>query len=98
MIQEPRDRSVYRIVVYGDTQRYRPARFTRLEEVLKVLSSALPTFNPATIAVDQSERRTRIIFSGDFELNDEQLRRLGVASEGTPLLVPKRTSHAENGN
>jgi hypothetical protein len=29
--------------------------------------------------VDESERRTRIIFSGDFELNDEPLRRLGVA-------------------
>jgi len=71
--------SVYRLVVYGGTHRYQPARFTRLEDVLEVLSLALPAFDPATIAVDQGERRTRIIFSGDFELNEEQLRRLGVA-------------------
>ncbi len=79
LIHEPPDRSVYRLVVYGDTHRYQPARFSRLEEVLKVLSLALPTFDPATIVLDPSERRTRIIFSEDFELNDEQLRRLGVA-------------------
>jgi len=71
-------RSVYRLVVYGDAHRYQPARSTRLEEVLEVLSLALPTFDSATI-VDQSERCTRIIFSGDFQLNDDQLRRLGVA-------------------
>jgi hypothetical protein len=73
------DRSVYRLVVYGDTHRYQPARFTRLEEVLEVLGLALPGFDPAIITVDHGEQRTRIIFSGDFELNEEQLRRLGVA-------------------
>jgi len=65
--------------VYGDTHRYQPARFTRLEGALKVLSSALPTFDPATTAVDPSERQTRMIFNDDFELNDERLKRLGLA-------------------
>jgi hypothetical protein len=79
VIHEPPDRSVYRLVVYGDSQGYQPARFLDFEDVLKVLGSALPGFDPATITVDFGERRTRIIFSGDFELDDEQLRCLGVA-------------------
>ena len=49
------------------------------KEALEVLSLVIHISAPATIVVDPRERGTRIIFTSDFEANDERLRRLGVA-------------------
>jgi hypothetical protein len=71
--------SCYRLVAYGDGQAYQPVDFDSLGQLVERLRSVAPNFN-ATI-LPEANAHTSILFSGNIELDDSQILRLGLSQE-----------------
>lgn len=74
-------RSAYRLVAYGgDGGDYtsQSGEFESRDNLLKALRSVAPDFDESAILVRKDALETYIAFTGDMELDDSQLSRLGL--------------------
>jgi hypothetical protein len=82
VIQEIRDSGSpsYRVIAYPrrPCMRDEPAEFCSLEDLLARLKQALPGIDELVVAAGKS--RTQILLAREFELTDDQLKILGLAS------------------
>lgn len=82
VIQEIRDSGSpsYRVIAYPrrPCMRDEPATFSSFEDLLARLKQALPGIDELVVAAGKS--RTQILLAREFELSDDQLKILGLAS------------------
>ena len=80
VIQEVRGAGApsYRVIAYPRRacMRDEPAKFSSLEELLTRLKNALPEIDERLVAAGESG--SRILFAGELELSDDQLKILGL--------------------
>jgi hypothetical protein len=78
--QTERDSS-FRIVAYRAGTRFQPAEFPSFNVLLSALESTVPGFDERALLLREPDYRgTYIVFMGDFDLNEAQLRQLGLRS------------------
>jgi len=70
-------RRSYRIVGYSERHTYRAVEFSSLDDLLKVLESAVPAFDVKRVSRER-EGGSSILFADAPELSKEQLSRLGL--------------------
>lgn len=70
-------RSSYRVVGYSDKHTYRAVNFDSLDDLLKLLKSAVPEFDPSSISRER-QPRTSILFADVIELSSAQRSALGL--------------------
>jgi len=74
------ERWLYRLVTYEDRKVHRPADFSSLEELIRVLDSILPEF-PVNLLQIREQESTYIAYTGEWSLNGAQLAQLESAGE-----------------
>ena len=72
---------IYRLVVYGNPRTYRPAEFESLDQLTQALHAAVPGFQGTISSPLPETKGTSIVFSGEMELDDSQLTRLGLTCQ-----------------
>lgn len=71
--------STWRVVAYGGRRALGHADFPSRTMLLDVLSIAIPDFDKAVLSLtDPGPSESSILFTGDIELDDEQLSILGL--------------------
>jgi hypothetical protein len=68
---------VFRLMAYGDGQTFPPRDFDSLQHVMGALHWLIPDFDENDLIV-RDAHDTYIAFTGEAELNDSQLSKLGL--------------------
>lgn len=76
--------SPWHLVAYGNSRAFRPRRFRTIEDLMAVIRSAVPEFDPSHLAMQGASRESYIAWTGDMALNESQLSALGLSSEADP--------------
>ena len=70
----------FRIVAYGGSHGPRHSDFESLDALLKALHSAVPGFDDSSVSINVAGgNQTSIVFSGEMDLDDNQLSILGLS-------------------
>lgn len=76
--------SPWHLVAYGNGRAFQPRRFRSVEDLLTVIRSAMPDFDPSLLAVKSAETGSHIVWAGDIAMSDSQLLALGLEGEIGP--------------
>jgi hypothetical protein len=74
-------KSPWHLVAYGSGPAFRPRRFHSVDDLLTVIRSALPDFDPSHLTIKSDSRESYIVWAGDMALNESQLSVLGLRNE-----------------
>lgn len=76
--------SPWHLVVYGSGRAFLPRCFSSVDNLLKVVRSAIPEFDPGHLLIKSDSDQSYIVWAGDIILNDPQLATLGLKTETCP--------------
>jgi hypothetical protein len=76
--------SPWHLVAYGGSRAFRPQRFRSVEDLMTLIRSTVPDFDPSHLAIKTDSRESYIVWTGDMALNESQLSALGLSSEIDP--------------
>lgn len=77
-------KSPWHLVAYGGGRAFHPRRFQSVDDLLKVIHSALPDFEPAHLLIKRELNQSYIVWAGDIVLKDSQLSAMGLKTEPSP--------------
>lgn len=81
---ESAQKPCFRILAYGERRSFGHADFATLEELITTLQAALPDFT-GWIIDSNTETSGSIVFTGNMELDEGQLRVLGLRPTDTEV-------------
>jgi hypothetical protein len=76
--------SPWHLVAYGSGRACQPRRFRSIEDLVMVIRSAVPDFDPSQIAIRNNALQSYIAYAGDMTLSESQLSALGMKNEAGP--------------
>lgn len=69
----------YRLIAYDDDRTYVPVDFATISTLVGRLRLVAPHFGQSYVAIDEEADHSYIAFSADWQLDDAQLRVLGLS-------------------
>lgn len=79
-------RNRWHLIAYGGGGAYTPRTFRNVEDLLAVICSAVPNFDPQGLVLRRDPDQSYVAWAGDLTLAKDQMVSLGLMED--PLVEP----------